>query len=292
MSKIYKGNAYGKINLYLDVLDKMENGYHNIESIMQSVSLCDQITLEIEPCQEENIIEIVSSGGKIPNDKTNLVYKCANAFFEHTKLSGYKCIFFIEKNIPISAGMAGGSSDGACAMKLLNEAFNNILSHKEMCIIGAKIGADIPFCLTGGTCACRGIGDKITRLHSFSNIFLVSAIDSSSVSTPFAFSLLDEKYGTNCKGNENINLMIDAINTGNFTSVASLLYNKFESVILPLNENITKIKSIMLENGAVGALMSGSGPSVFGIFMDENSQKKALEALKNCSINAFLCKTI
>ena len=86
--------------------------------------------------------------------------------------------------------------------------------------------------------------------------------------------------------------MIDAISTGNFTSVASLLYNKFESVILPLNENITKIKSIMLENGAVGALMSGSGPSVFGIFMDENSQKKALEALKNCSINAFLCKTI
>ncbi len=292
MSMIYKTNAYGKINLYLDVLDKMENGYHNIESVMQSVSLCDTVTLQIDSYIGENVIEIVTSSGTIPNDKSNLVYKCAKKFFDYTGLSGKKCIFTIDKNIPVSAGMAGGSSDGAASLKLLNEACGNVLNYSELCKIGASVGADIPFCLTGGTCICKGIGDNITPLPRLKDIFLVSAIDCSSVSTPVAFSMLDEKYGTSCKSSQNINLMIDAVEKGDTALVASLLYNKFESVIMPTNENVQKIKSIMLENGAVGTLMSGSGPSVFGIFLDEISQNNALLALKNCSINAFLCKTV
>ena len=292
MSMIYKAEAYGKINLYLDVLDRMENGYHNIESIMQSVSLCDEITLEIDNCDGENVIEIITSSGKIPNDKTNLVYKCAKRFFDHTGISGKKCVFIIEKRIPVSAGMAGGSSDGAISMKLLNEACGTVLSHEELCKIGATVGADIPFCLTGGTCICKGIGNDITPLPSFKNVLLVSAIDYSSVSTPVAFSMLDKKYGTSCTSSQNINLMIDAVKSGNASSVSAQLYNKFESVIMTTNENVEKIKRIMLENGAVGALMSGSGPSVFGIFLDEISQNTALQALKNCSINAFLCKTV
>lgn len=292
MSMIYKAEAYGKINLYLDVLDRMENGYHNIESVMQSVSLCDEITLEIDSCDSENSIEIVTSNGKIPNDKTNLVYKCAKKFFDYTGISGKKCVFTIEKRIPVSAGMAGGSSDGATSMKLLNEACGNVLSHNELCKIGATVGADIPFCLTGGTCICEGIGDSITPLPSFKDVLLVSAIDYSSVSTPVAFSLLDEKYGTDCKSSQNIENIVEAVKHRDTPAVSALLYNKFESVIMPINENVQKIKSIMLANGAVGTLMSGSGPSVFGIFLDEISQNNALEALKNCSINAFLCKTV
>lgn len=292
MSKIYKRNAYGKINLYLDVLDKMGNGYHNIESVMQSVSLCDTVFLQLDDCDGENVIEIVTSSGTIPNDKTNLVYKCAKKFLDYTEIKGKRCTFTIEKNIPVSAGMAGGSSDGAASLMLLNEALDLQLDFSELCKIGASIGADIPFCLTGGTCICKGIGDSITPLSPLKDILLVSAIDYSSVSTPVAFSLLDEKYGTSAKSSHDINLMVNAIEKGDINLTASLLYNKFESVIMPTNENVQKIKSIMLENGAVGTLMSGSGPSVFGIFLDEISQNNALLALKNCSINAFLCKTV
>ena len=270
----------------------MENGYHNIESVMQSVSLCDTITLEIEDISGENSIEIITSSGKIPNDKTNLVYKCAKKYLDFTNIANKKCIFTIEKNIPISAGMAGGSSDGAVAMKLLNKACKSVLSYEELCAIGASVGADIPFCINGGTSACRGIGDKMTPIKPFRDVLLVCAIDNSSVSTPVAFGMLDEKYGTECTSSNNINLMIDAITKNDIKKVSSLLYNKFEDVIIPTNKNVEKIKNIMLNNNSVGAIMSGSGPSVFGIFLDEISQNKALNELKNCSINAFLCKTI
>ena len=285
-------SAYGKINLYLDVLSRMENGYHNVDSIMQSVSLCDTIFLEITDIEGENIIEILTDTEKIPNDKTNLVYKCAERLLNLTKTNGKRCTFKIEKNIPIAAGMAGGSSDGAIAMKLLNEALGKPLTLEEMCTLGAKIGADIPFCLVGGTCHCQGIGDKLTRLEPFSDIYMVCAIDNSNVSTPVAFAMLDEKYGTEPEAYGKIDEMIEAIKSKNTRAVASLLFNKFEDVIVPKNENVQLIKSILLKNGALGALMSGSGPSVFGIFDNEKSQMMAYEELKNCSIRAFLCKTI
>ena len=290
----YSALAHGKINLYLDVLNRMENGYHNVESVMQSVSLSDEISLTFEDLNKntENIIEIAISDNKIPNDKSNLVYKCAKKFFETTGIIGKKCTFQIKKNIPVAAGMAGGSSDGATAMKLLNEACGNILSHNELCSVGATVGADIPFCINGGTCLCQGIGDKLTPLNELSNVYLVCAIDSSSVSTPVAFELLDKAFGTNAGPSNSIQLIIDAINSKNIREVSSLLFNKFESVIIPSNPNVQKIKNILLECGAIGALMSGSGPSVFGIFLDKISQKNAFETLKNCSINAFLCKTV
>lgn len=294
MSEIYTALAYGKINLYLDVLNKMENGYHNVESVMQSVSLCDRVTLNISDNKnaKDNQIEIICSSAKIPNDKSNIVFKCASKYLEQTKVNGKHCVFSIEKNIPVAAGMAGGSADGATALKLLNQAFGNILSEKDMCKLGASVGADIPFCLTGGTCICRGIGEDITPIKSFKDVFLVCAIDSSSVSTPCAFAMLDEKYGTNCKSSGDIYQMVNAIENMDYSLISSSLYNKFESVITPINENVQKIKDILIENGAIGALMSGSGPSVFGIFSNEISQKNACDALKNCSINAFLCKTI
>ena len=188
--------------------------------------------------------------------------------------------------------MAGGSSDGATAMRLLNEALGSPLSIERMRQVGATVGADIPFCLKGGTCLCKGIGDDLTPIKSFSDVLLVCAIDSSSVSTPTAFSMLDEKYGTNCPPSRDISSIVSAIESRNVSLVGSLLYNKFESVIIPTNENVQKIKDIMMECGAVGTLMSGSGPSVFGLFLDVLSQKNAISALKNCSINAFLCKTV
>ncbi len=284
--------AYGKINLYLDVLSKMENGYHSIESVMQSVSLGDKITLEVFDIDGENQIEIKTQCQVIPNDKSNLVYKTASAFLERANIKGKRLIFEIEKNIPISAGMAGGSSDGATAMKLLNEYFSTPFTIEELCGIGAKIGADIPFCLTGGTCICQGIGEKITGLKPLRDVLLVCAIDNSSVSTPVAFSMLDEKYGEVSAPFGKLKEMKNAIENEDNLAISSLLYNKFEDVIIPKIPSISKIKEILKENGAMGTLMSGSGPSVFGIFSNEKSQIKAYNALKNCSIRAFLCKTI
>jgi len=284
--------AYGKINLYLDVLNKRNDGYHNVKSVMQSVSLCDKITLEITDSQKDNEISIISSDISLKCDKSNLIYKAWDKFFEATKICNKKCVFTLEKNIPMAAGMAGGSSDCACALTLLNEACEYPLSEDELIFLGSKIGADVAFCIKGGTCICEGIGEIITPLPAFSNVLLVSAIDDSSVSTPYAFSLLDEKYGTECSESGDITNVTDGIILGDNSKVAKCLYNKFESVIIPKIENVQRIKDIMLENGAIGALMSGSGPSVFGLFTTEKEQKSAFDALKKHGIHAFLCETV
>ncbi len=289
--------APGKINLYLDVLDKMENGYHNIESIMQSVSLCDKVSLEISDTECENIIEISTSSQNIPNDKSNLVYKACQKYIDYVankgiRTTGKKFDFHIEKNIPVSAGMAGGSTDCAGALRLMNIAYDGVLNENELLHLGASIGADVGFCLTNGTCICRGIGDKITPIKKFDDVFMVCAIDNSNVSTPVAFKMLDEKYGTTPQPYGTIDSLVSAIERKNLKEVSSLLYNKFEGVIIPTNENVQLIKDTLLKNGALGALMSGSGPSVFGIFKSENDGINAYNALKEQKIRAFLCKTI
>ena len=289
--------AYAKINFYLDVLSKMENGYHNIESVMQSVSLCDKITLDIEKSNELEI-NISAKGLTIPNDKTNLIYRATTSFISYlnektgNEICPQKYSFFVEKNIPVGAGMAGGSSDCACALKLLNEAFGFPFENSELLAIGSKIGADVAFCLTGGTAICKGIGDKITPLPRLTDVYLVSAIDNSSVSTPEAFKLLDLKYGTAPSPYGELEKISDAISNGEIKLVADCLYNKFESVIANENENVSLIKETLLKNGALGALMSGSGPSVFGIFDSEEAQLNAFKALKSKEIRAFLCKTV
>ncbi len=289
---ILSKNAYGKINLYLDVLNKREDGYHNVRSVMQSVSLCDKITLEVTDSFEKNEIDIVCSDSRLKCDESNLIYKAWDRFFKETGFKGKSCKFTLIKSIPMAAGMAGGSSDCACALTLLNEAFNFPLSYEQLVLLGAKIGADVAFCIKGGTCICEGIGEVITPLDSFKDVLLVSAIDESSVSTPYAFSLLDEKYGLNCSDSGNIGDIIDGLRLGDISEVSKCLYNKFESVIIPKIENVQRIKNIMLENGASGALMSGSGPSVFGIFRNEKDQLSAFNALKSHGIYAFLCKTV
>ena len=290
-NKTYEKKAYGKINLYLDVLNKRDDGYHNIRSVMQTVSLYDTITLEVLP-SDSTAIEISCSDDGIKCDKSNLVYKAADAFL---KKHGGECgiyRFHIEKSIPVSAGMAGGSSDAAAALRLMNEAHGNPLTDSELCHIGTKIGADVPFCLTGGTCICEEIGERLTRLPTFSDFYRISAIGHSSVSTPVAFSLLDEKFGTECTDSADIADMINYIKGKNLDGVCSALYNKFEKVIFDTNPDSKTIKELLLKYGAKGALMSGSGPSVFGFFTTEEKAKNAAELLKTHKIRAKICKTI
>ncbi len=291
----YQQYAYAKINLYLDVLNKTESGYHNIESIMQSISLSDKITLDV--IDGDFDIEIKTEAS-IPTDESNLVYKACKGYIDYVKKKrkaiapNKKYLFTIEKDIPISAGMAGGSTDCATALRLMNEAHNNILKENELFEIGSSIGADVGFCLIGGTCECRGVGDKIKTLKPFKDVYLVCAIDASSVSTKEAYKMLDERYGEKSASTRIFEVMIGAINKDSTKRICDLLFNKFEHVIIPSNQGVAKIKDLLLENGALGALMSGSGPSVFGIFENESDQIKAYNALKDKNINAFLCKTL
>lgn len=289
--KSFKRHAYGKINLYLDVLDKREDGYHNIRSVMQTVSLCDIITLEAEK-SEENRIEINCSDSSISCDKSNLVYKAWAAFLSKYRGECMNFSFYVEKSIPVSAGMAGGSADAAATLHLMNEAYSFPFTEEELCEIGATVGADVAFCVKGGTCICEGIGEKLTRLPTFSGITVVSAKDFSSVSTPKAFGMLDEKYGTDCTDSSDINKMVSAVIRKDVCGVCSLLYNKFEDVILPANEGVCHIKKILTDCGASGVLMSGSGPSVFAIFDDDVKAQMAVDELRSDSIRASVCKTI
>jgi 4-diphosphocytidyl-2-C-methyl-D-erythritol kinase len=285
-------NSYAKINLYLDVLDKRLDGYHNIKSVMQSISLFDTLSLEITDVSGENEIEILCNSSNLKCDNSNLIYKAFIRFFEKTQIKGKKCTFSLEKNIPISAGMAGGSSNAATTLLLLNEACGYPLDKNGLLDLASKIGADVAFCLYGGTCLCEGIGEKITPLNSFKDAYVVCAIDNSNVSTPVAFSMLDEKFGTSCTDSANISNMLRAIKENDLKAISSSLYNKFENVIIPTNKNIELIKETLIKHGAIGALMSGSGPSVFGLFENEEAQKSAYIALKSDNISAFLCKTL
>ena len=287
----YTKKAYGKINFYLDVLNKREDGYHNIRSIMQTVSLCDTLTLTVTDSTETEI-EIFCSDPQIKCDKTNLIYKAAALFLGSISAKAKKLSFSVEKRIPVSAGMAGGSADAAATLQLLNEAFDFPFTEGELCRMGSKIGADVPFCIKGGTCICEGIGEKLTPLPSFSGITVLSAIDESSVSTPKAFGMLDERYGTSCSDSSDIQKMIDAIVKKSLNDVCAALYNKFESVIIEEHRGVSEIKSILSSCGARGVLMSGSGPSVFGIFDNDISAENALNILRNNKIYANVCKTI
>lgn len=294
-NNILTRTAYAKINLYLDVLGKMENGYHEIESVMQSISLCDEITLAIS---DGNGIEITSNSPYVPLNEKNLVYKAAIKFLAYlsekctTQETQKKLSFHIEKNIPIEAGMAGGSADCACALYLLNEAFGYPIKDKDLISLGASLGADVAFCLTGGCAICRGIGEKITPISPISNINLVCAIGDKGVSTPYAFGLIDQSFGITPKPYGKLNELIKAIEKNDTNELATCLFNKFESVIEPINDSVLKIKGEMLKNGALGALMSGSGPSVFGIFESKEKAQRAYNALREKNFHAFLCKTV
>jgi 4-diphosphocytidyl-2-C-methyl-D-erythritol kinase len=283
--------APAKVNLYLDVLSKREDGYHEIESIMQSISLCDKISIDISESSELKI-SIDGTSDAIAWDEKNLAYKACKIFANEAKITNSKIDIFVEKNIPISAGMAGGSTDAGGVLILLNKAFAEPFSRERLCELGARLGADVPFCIVGGTYLCKGVGEVLLPLAPFKDKLLVCAIDSSSVSTPVAYGMLDKKYGTDATSSSDINAFLAYVKNDDLKGVSSSLFNKFESVIIPENPSILKIKDLILENGALGALMSGSGPSVFGIFENENDQKRAFDALQKEKIQAFLCKTL
>lgn len=287
----YSISAPAKINLFLDVLSKHENGYHDIKSVMQSVSLSDEITISVEKSLKTEI-NLSGTNKEIAWNESNLAYKACAMFIDEAGLDGFLFNIHVEKKIPIKAGMGGGSADAAATLKLLNDIFDKPFTNERLCQIGARLGADVAFCIIGGTCLCEGFGDKLTPVTSLANVPLVCAIGSSSISTPEAYEMVDRHYGTDCGAGASIYDFLTSIKAEDLNGICSKLYNKFEGVISSVLPEVEHIKDILIKNGAIGALMSGSGPSVFGVFDSEKAQLGAFSALTDAGFDAFLCKTL
>ncbi|MBQ7294093.1 MAG: 4-(cytidine 5'-diphospho)-2-C-methyl-D-erythritol kinase [Clostridia bacterium] len=286
-----KKKAYGKINLFLDIEERRNDGYHNIMSVMQTVDWCDTVSVSKNNDPE---IKVISSNSGIPCDSSNIAYKVAKVFFEKLGIAPAVTIE-IEKNIPIAAGMAGGSADGAATLEALNELFDSPFSQKDLILMSQNIGADIPFCLVKGTKLISGIGEIIENIEgSFPECFILCAKPNNvNISTPAAYRELDSVYrnfvGYSYEKNKLENLLM-GIREENIEKITASMYNIFEKTQSAIDADVATIKSTMLKYGALGAMMSGSGPSVFGIFSDEAKANSACEFFKRNNIIARSCR--
>ncbi len=284
--------APAKVNLYLDIEARRPDGYHDIESVMQTVSLCDELTIERRDARRgRRLIAVSCSVDSLACDESNLCYRAAQLFMRHIGERSFDLAIHIEKRIPIAAGLAGGSTDAAAVLIGLNRLYATNLTEEELCKIGAGLGADIPFCVRKGIAVTRGIGDRLSdcaRLPEDSCKILI-AYAGEGVSTPLAYRRLDELYDFAAR-ESGLETFTAKLETGEVSAVATGIYNIFESAVLPERPVAATLKAKMLELGALGALMSGSGPSVFGIFepdCDLDAAKRELEAL---GAAVFICE--
>lgn len=281
--------APAKINLYLDVFPGRGDGYHNIKSIMHTVSLADVVTVDTEARD----ITVTCTDSNIPTDSGNLAYRAAKAFLSAVGInSGAK--IHIEKKIPVAGGLAGGSTDAAAVLKALNDAFNAPMSIDSLCKISAAIGADVPFCIKQGCALCTGIGDVMTPLPTLPKTVCLIANGGEGVSTPAAYRRLDEMYGEELTDNRgNIDAVISSLKSGDLNSLCHEAFNIFESAVLSCHSTAGRLKDVMSKSGAVLAMMSGSGPSVFGLFENRTDADKAADEIRSIKGTvAHICNTL
>ena len=277
-------NAYAKINLTLDITGRRSDGYHTLDSVMQSISLHDVISIE---STQNKAISVSCDEKAIQSGKDNIVYKAAELFFIYSGIKSEGVSFDIKKHIPFESGLGGGSADAAAALKLLNCFCCTGFSTEQLCAVGARVGADVPFCIRCGTAFAQGIGERIAQVSPLPNCLILVCKPDFGISTAQAYDEADRKgFGTKKYSDG----MAEALNSGRLLQVASCLGNCFED-ILGLKE-ISEIKSEIILSGALGACMTGSGSAVFGLF--ENSEKA--EQCKNKLLKryryVFLCKPV
>lgn len=262
-----------KINLSIDVLGKREDGYHLVEMIMQTIDLYDIIKIKELKCNE---IIIKSNSSDIPLDENNIVYKAAKLIKETFNISkGIE--IFIDKYIPIAAGMAGGSSNAAAVLVGLNKLWNLQLSEEELKSLGFKLGADVPFCIVGNAALAEGVGEKLTYIKGLSKD--VSIL----VCKPELFVSTKDVYGgldlNNLKQRPNNKLLIEYLKDDNIEGVSNNMVNVLETVTSKEHSEIKEIERIMMNNNALGSMMSGSGPTVFGLFESKEDALRGKEEL-------------
>ncbi|WP_040192786.1 4-(cytidine 5'-diphospho)-2-C-methyl-D-erythritol kinase [Clostridium culturomicium] len=279
-----KVKAYGKINIALDVIGKRDDGYHLLKMIMQTVNIYDELELK----KSAKGIKITSNKSFVPTDNRNLVYKAIELFCNTYSVEKAISVH-IEKNIPVEAGMAGGSTDAAAALRAMRDLYKPEISDKELMELGVKIGADVPYCIKGGTALCEGIGEVITELKPFKDKLLVVVKPNfgvSTIATYKGFKLSEVKQ------HPKVDELIEAMNRDDLKYVADNMMNLLELVTLKEHEEISRIKEFMCAEGALGSMMSGSGPTVFGFFDSEEKANKCAEMLKDKYKEVFVTSTI
>lgn len=271
--------AYAKINLGLDVVRRRPDGYHEVKMIMQTVGIHDVLTFEK---QEEKGIFLVVEDKNIPGDKSNLIYRAAELILEAYPVEEGVRIS-LEKKIPVAAGMAGGSTDAAAVFHGLNELFDLKMTEETMREMGVKIGADVPYCIMGGTALSEGIGEVLTPLPAPPFAYIAVAKPELFISTKYVYENL---HADSLAAHPDIDGMVQAIREGCLSGITDRMENVLETVTQKEYPVIAEIKAVMKEEGAQGALMSGSGPTVFGIFKEEEKARKAIDRIVEKQLSA------
>jgi 4-diphosphocytidyl-2-C-methyl-D-erythritol kinase len=279
-----KLKAYAKINISLDVTGRREDGYHLLKMIMQTIDLYDLINVE----ESISGINITCNRPYVPTDNRNLAYKAANLFMESYDIKSGVNIN-IRKNIPVAAGLAGGSTDAAAVLKCMRDIFKPSIEDKELMELGVKIGADVPYCIIGGTALCEGIGEIVAPLKPFKDYILVLVKPNFGVSTKEVYSALDiSKIYKHPETDE----LITAMELGDVGFVSRNMKNILENVTLKKHQSLREIKRDFIKMEAMGTLMSGSGPTIFGFFEDMLKAKSCYDKMKTKYKEVFITRTI
>ncbi len=289
----YTMPAYAKVNLYLAVTGQAENGYHTVETVMQSVSLSDTVTLTVSKADGDTPpITLTCSDPTLPTDESNLAYKAARLFARRRPMGDARLHIHIEKHIPVAGGLAGGSTDGAAVLLLLNRAAGGALSQKVLLSLGAALGADVPFCIlaNSGTPTALGThyGEEMTPLPTIPMMYTVVISAGESVSTPRAYRLVDALPPDPTEGYRAVTAALDA---SDGSKVLSSLYNRFEAAILPLCPRAAEARVRLRSLLADAVLMSGSGPTVIGFFRAPDQAEAAAQQLCREGFSAVVAQT-
>ena len=276
--------AFAKINLSLDILGTLPNGYHEVKMVMQTVSLYDLVELT----KTESGISLSCSLKFLPVNSDNLAYRAAESFFKETGISGGVNIF-LKKHIPIGAGLAGGSSNAAAVLTGLNTLYDAHLSKEKLCEIGKALGADVPYCILGGTRLAEGIGEKLSPLPPLPFCHIVLVKPPFSISTKWAYENFDACTDIVHPPTDEL---IKALSERDLKGICKNMGNVLEDVSISHYPILTQVKDDLVSLGAIGAQMSGSGPTVFGIFEDEEKAKAAKEILWKKYKTAYVCRGI
>lgn len=271
-----------KINLFLDILGKMDNGFHSLFMVMQSVDLYEKVAVDRA---DKDGIFLTCSDPRLPQDDKNIAYKAASAFFDYTEITPC-CKIDIEKHIPFAAGLAGGSADAAAVIVALNKLYETKLSTEALCEIGLTVGSDVPFCIMGGTCLSQNRGEVLSKLKPLKECFIVLAKPESGVSTAQAYAAADSAHIYHPDKLR----MLEACANGDFEGICKLASNVFEQVIEVVER--VEFKKIMRNHGSVLSQMSGSGPTVFGIFENEANASACADELRKICDDVYVTKPV
>lgn len=282
--------ARAKINLTLDVTGQREDGYHTVRMVMQSVALHDEVRVVITHGEKKpRGIVLTCNLPYLPVDERNLAYRAAELFYRETGALLETCEIHIEKRIPVAAGLAGGSTDAAAVLRALSALHTTGLTDDELCAMGLRLGADVPYCLRGGTMLAEGIGEELTPLPPMPHCWVVLCKPPFGVSTKEVYHEID---AVEIGQRPDAAGMIRALESADYAGVCKRLSNVMETVTAAKRRQIGEIKSFLAENGADGTLMSGSGPTVFGLFADENRAKTAAKMLRRRFADTYLTETV